>query len=155
MYISRFGEARAKQIFARVAQAGADVGINFKFGGRTGYTRNSHRLVQLGKSKGAATQTRVVEAIMEAYFENEQDITSTEVLKAAGVKAGLDENEVAEWLAGDAGGREVDMEVRAAKMAGISGVPNFMVNGHYEIGGAQDPDVFLDLFEKIKAAEIP
>jgi predicted DsbA family dithiol-disulfide isomerase len=110
-------------------------------------------LVQLGKSKGAAAQTRVVEALMEAYFEEEQDITSTEALKAAGVKAGLDQNEVAEWLAGDAGGREIDMEVQAAKMAGISGVPNFTVNGRYEIGGAQDSDVFLGLFEKIKAAE--
>jgi predicted DsbA family dithiol-disulfide isomerase len=109
--------------------------------------------VQLGKTKGAAVQTRVVETLMEAYFENEQDITSVEALKAAGVKAGLDEREASEWLAGDSGGKEVDLEVREAKMAGISGVPNFMVNGRYEIGGAQDPDVFLGLFERIKAAE--
>jgi predicted DsbA family dithiol-disulfide isomerase len=153
LYKAKFGEDRAAMIFDRVAQAGAEVGIKFSFGGKTGNTRNSHRLVQLGKSKSPEVQTRIVEELFEAYFEKEQDITSLEVLKKAGVNAGIDEKEVTDWLNSDKGGKQVDEEVMEARMERITGVPNYTVNDRYEVGGAQDPQVFLSLFEKIKTLE--
>lgn len=153
LYKSKFGEQRAVQIFERVKQAAADVGIKMSFGGRTGNTRNSHRLIQLGSTKSPEMQTRVVEELFTDYFEKEQDITSLEVLRKAGIRAGLDEKEVDEWLKSDKGGKEVDEEVREARMNHISGVPNFTINERYEVGGAQDPQVFLSLFEKIKGRE--
>ena len=140
-------------MFDHLSQIGKSVGIHFKFGGKTGSTRDSHRLVQLGKTKSSAMQTRVVEELFAAYFENEQDITSREVLRTAGMKAGLDDAEVREWLAGDQGGREVDAEVYAAQAQQISGVPKFTINGKFEVSGAQDRNIFLELFEKIKAAQ--
>jgi predicted DsbA family dithiol-disulfide isomerase len=152
-YKAKFGEERTAMIFERLAQTGKEAGIKFKFGGKTGNTRDSHRLIQLGKSKSPAMQTRVVEELFSAYFENEGDITSHETLKNAGVKAGLDEKEVADWLASDKGGKAVDEEVEQAQLNQISGVPNFTIQGKYEVGGAQDPGVFLRLFEKIKAEQ--
>ncbi|KAH8672664.1 thioredoxin-like protein [Tricladium varicosporioides] len=152
-YISKFGEDRAEQIFERLSQAGKDVGINFSFDGKAGNTRDSHRLIQLGKSKSPELQTRVVEELFKSYFENEGDITSHEVLQAAGEKAGLATTEIKEWLGSDKGGREVDEEVEEAKREGVSGVPNFTIQGKYEVGGAQDPGVFLRLFEKIREGE--
>jgi len=140
-------------IFERLNAAGKDVGINFKFGGKTGSTRDSHRLIQLAKTKGPQVQTRLVEELFKAYFENEQDITSHDVLREAGVKAGLEEAEVREWLESDKGGKEVDEEVMHAQMANISGVPNFTIQGKYEVGGAQDPAAFVQLFERLKAIE--
>ena len=140
-------------IFERLSAAGKDVGINFRYGGKTGNTRDSHRLAQLGKTKGPDVQNKVIEALFASYFENEEDITSHEVLKRAGVKAGLDESEVNEWLESDKGGKEVDEEVRQAQMKDISGVPNFTLQGRYEIGGAQDPEAFKQIFEKIKVLE--
>jgi len=152
-YKAKFGEERTAMMFERLAQTGKEAGIKFKFGGKTGNTRDSHRLIQLGKSKSPAMQTRVVEELFSAYFENEGDITSHETLKNAGVKAGLDEKEVADWLASDKGGKAVDEEVEQAQLNQISGVPNFTIQGKYEVGGAQDPGVFLRLFEKIKAEQ--
>jgi len=152
-YRAKFGGDRTAMIFQRLADVGKDVGIQFKFGGKTGNTRDSHRLIQLGKSKSPAVQTRVVEELFAAYFENEGDITSHEVLKNAAVKAGLDEAEVKDWLESDKGGKAVDEEVEAAQRNQISGVPNFTIQNKYEVGGAQDSGVFLRLFEKIKAAE--
>lgn len=140
-------------MFERLAQVGKECGINFKFGGKTGNTRDSHRLIQLGKTKSPAMQTRVVEEFFAAYFENEADVTSHDVLRKAAVKAGLDEKEVNEWLESDKGGDVVDREVQEAQMNQISGVPNFTIQGKYEVGGAQDAGVFLRLFEKIKAME--
>lgn len=60
-------------------------------------------------------QGRVIQALFASYFGIEEDITSHEVLKRAGVNAGLDESEVNEWLKSDKGGKEVDKEVRQAQ----------------------------------------
>lgn len=132
---------------------GSEVGIKFNFGGRTGNTRDSHRVIQLAKTKSPAVETRVVEELFAAYFEQQGDITSHAMLQSAAVRAGLEEREVAEWLASDQGGSAVDEEVADAQRKQIGGVPNFTIQGKYEVGGAQDPEVFVRLFEKIKAAE--
>ncbi|KAL8865691.1 MAG: hypothetical protein Q9174_006753 [Haloplaca sp. 1 TL-2023] len=152
-YMSKFGSERTPLIFDRLAQAGKDVGIDFKFGGKTGNTRDSHRVIQLAKTKGEGMQTKVVEELFRAYFEEEKDITSHEVLQAAAVKSGLSEIETKEWLGSDKGGNEVDKEVNEAQMMAVSGVPHFTLQGKYEIGGAQDPEAFMQIFEKIKAME--
>ncbi|MCJ1304837.1 hypothetical protein MMC08_007650 [Hypocenomyce scalaris] len=152
-YKDKFGEQRAAMIFERLDAVGKDAGINFSFGGKTGNTRDSHRLIQLGKAKSPEMQTRVVEALFKAYFEDEKDITSHDVLKKAGVEAGLEEEEVKAWLESDKGGKEVDWEVREAQLKDISGVPHFTIQGKHEIGGAQDPEAFVKIFERIKQVE--
>ncbi|KAH9205948.1 thioredoxin-like protein [Leptodontidium sp. 2 PMI_412] len=145
----QYGEMMANMMAERVKGIGADVGIDFKFAGKTGRTRDAHRLIQLGKMKSPQMQTRVVEELFSSYWEGEADITSHEDLAQAGVKAGLNPGEVKEWLASDEGGKEVDAEAGAAH---VNGVPNYRV-GKYTIGGAQDPAAFLKIFNRIKATE--
>ena len=152
-YHMRFGPERTKMMQQRLAMIGKANGIDFKFGGKTGNTRDSHRLIQLGKTKSPQIQTRVVEELFKAYFENEQDITSHEVLKQAGINAGLEEKEVTEWLESDQGGKQVDEEVRNAQSMSISGVPNFTIENRYKLEGAQDPDAFLQVFEAVVASK--
>jgi predicted DsbA family dithiol-disulfide isomerase len=94
-----------------------------------------------------------MEELFAAYFENEQDITDLEVLTTCGIKAGLDRDEVIEWLNSDKGGNEVDREVWNATGQGISGVPSYTINEVYKVSGAQDSSVFLGLFEKANAVE--
>jgi predicted DsbA family dithiol-disulfide isomerase len=132
---------------------GKSVGIDFKFGGKTGNTRDSHRLIQLGKLKGAETQTKVVEALFAAYFENEKDITQKSVLIEAATEAGIGKAEAEKWLNGDEGGKEVDAEVGEAQREGISGVPHFTINGRFEVEGAQDSSAFVQLFERLVKME--
>lgn len=140
-------------IIERLKLIGKEVGINFSFGGETGNTRDSHRLVQLGKSRGPAVETTVVEELFSAYFENEGDITNHDVLKQVGVRAGLEQAEVKAWLESDEGGKEVDKEVMDAQERGVSGVPNFVLQGKYEISGAQDSEAFQRVFERVKEME--
>ncbi|RPA99997.1 DSBA oxidoreductase [Choiromyces venosus 120613-1] len=154
-YKSKFGDDRAAMIFARLAAVGKDVGIDFKFGGKTGNTRDSHRLIHLAGQEeeeeegGEVLQTRVVEELFKSYFENEEDITDHGVLTAAAVKAGLGEEKVRGWLESDLGGEVVDREVGKAQMMGIRGVPNFTINGKFQMGGAQDHVEFVRAFEQV------
>ena len=129
------------------------MGINFSWGGRTGNTRDSHRLIQMAITKGPEMQTRVVEALFRGYFEREQDITSHAFLEAAGVEAGLERSEVQGGLTSAPGGPAGDREVTVAPANLISGVPNFTIQGIFELRGAQEPDGFKAIFEKIKVME--
>jgi predicted DsbA family dithiol-disulfide isomerase len=152
-FAAKFGPERTQAIFQRLGQVGQAVGISFKFGGKTGNTRDSHRLIQLGKTKGPDMQTKVVEALFTSYFENEGDITSKDVLLSAAKKAGLDEAEAKQWLESDDGGKQVDEEVREAQERMISGVPHFTLNERFEVQGAQDSSAFVRLFERLKKIE--
>jgi predicted DsbA family dithiol-disulfide isomerase len=152
-YESKFGKERTAMMQVRLSEIGHAEGINFKYGGNTGNTRDSHRLIQLGKLKGPQMQTRVIEELFAAYFENEQDITRQDILVEAAVKAGLEEKEAKEWLESGKGGPEVDKEVQDAVEQNISGVPNFTINDTFEISGAQDVAAFVQLFERLKRQE--
>lgn len=150
LYNLKFGAERVAMMQPRLAAIGESEGIHFKFGGKTGNTRDSHRIIQMANEKGL--QTRTVEELFAAYFENEKDITSHDVLLEAAKRAGLDEEEVKGWLGSNAGGDIVDKEVRAARQHGVTGVPNFTINGRYEVGGAQDPKEFIKIFKGLADA---
>jgi len=151
MYASKFGPEKSAMIIRTLQDVGKEVGINFSFGGKTGNTRDSHLVIEMAGRKGEDVQNRVVEELFAAYFEKEQDITSHEVLKVAAVRAGIEGTEVDGWLKGDDGGEAVDKAVMEAQMQGISGVPNFTLQGKYKIKGAQDADTFVRAFEQVKA----
>lgn len=143
-------------LFSRLARAGEGEGIKFSFDGRTGQTRDSHRVVwyagQLeknGRSEGEL-KTRVVEALFRAYFEEEKNITDRGVLVDAGVSAGIERGELERLLDSEEGGKEVDEEAERAQRGFITGVPHFTVEGKYEVGGAQEPEAFLDIFNFVK-----
>ena len=153
-YVDKFGDpARIRDIHDRLNSIGKENGIAFKFGGRIGNTRDSHRLIQLAKAKGPALQTKLVEQLFAGYFEHERDISSHDFLREAGVGAGLDEQEVEELLASDAKGPEVERELQEARRKMINSVPNFVFQDKYEIKGAQDAEGFRRVFEKLKELE--
>jgi len=138
-----------------LSRVGKAVGIDFAYGGKTGNTRDSHRLIQLAKTKGEGMQTKVIEQLFNSYFEENEDITTKDILLARGTKAGLDESEVREWLDSDKGGPEVDKEVMQANRKFIGGVPNFTINGKFEVQGAEEPEAFLQVFVSLPSAPLP
>src|SRR5688572_13085914 len=93
-YAEKFGADRLPMMHARLAEVGEQVGIKFKFGGRIGATRDSHRVIHLaGELGGEALETKTVEGLFAAYFENEEDITDLNTLKAIATEAGIPEAE--------------------------------------------------------------
>lgn len=150
----KFGADRQEAITKRLALMGQGEGICFSFQGKMGNTRDAHRLVQLAREKdgpqGSEVQEKLMAALMASYFEEGGDITNRENLLDASVKAGLERREAEAWLEEGKGGEGVDREVEEAYARGIRGVPHFIINNRYEIGGAQEVEAFLADFVRAK-----
>lgn len=148
----KFGSDRLGAMTERMRLMGQSEGICFTFQGKIGNTRDAHRLSQLAKTKGSDVQSKLMAALMQSYFEESGDVTSHHTLLTAAEKAGLDRAEAKAWLEEDKGGDEVDKAVEWAYAKGIQGVPHFIINDRYEIGGAQDVEAFLGEFVRAKSA---
>ena len=151
-YEMRFGAARAANMYPDLVTTAKSLGIDIKFGGKTGNTRDSHRLLELALTHGPEVQAQAVEALSSAYFEHEQDITSHVVLKEAGLKAGLGSEELRACLETDQFGDKVDREVAEAQRRGVHGVPSINVQG-YEVGGTKRAEEWRTVFERVKEME--
>ncbi|KAL2019958.1 hypothetical protein VTK56DRAFT_9050 [Thermocarpiscus australiensis] len=148
----KFGPERMAMATAHLKTLGEAEGIKFSLQGKIGNTRDAHRLVQLAKTKSNETENRLISVLFKAHFEEDTDITSQDALVSVGEKAGLDRSEVKDWLEQGKGGHEVDREVEEAYRQGIHGVPNFTINGRYQVEGAQDAQKFLEVFRRAKQA---
>jgi predicted DsbA family dithiol-disulfide isomerase len=150
---ARFGGPRgAAQSQARIVAAGRGEGIEFAFDRirRTPNTLRAHRLIR--HAAGAGVADAVVEALYRGYFLAGFDLGDIATLAALAAPAGLDESHTRAWLEGDDGTEEVLAEDRRARRLGIHAVPCFVLENGYAISGAQEPEMFLPLFD-LAAAE--
>jgi predicted DsbA family dithiol-disulfide isomerase len=146
----KFGPERMAMVTAHLKTVGEAEGIKFSLQAKLGNTRDAHRLVQLAKTKSNEAENSLISTLFKSHFEEDADITSLDALTAIGEKAGLDRAEVKDWLSQGQGGAEVDREVEEAYRRGIHGVPNFTINGRYQVEGAQDAHKFLEVFSRAK-----
>eukprot|EP00294_Goniomonas_avonlea_P014427 CAMPEP_0114545348 /NCGR_PEP_ID=MMETSP0114-20121206/3351_1 /TAXON_ID=31324 /ORGANISM="Goniomonas sp, Strain m" /LENGTH=176 /DNA_ID=CAMNT_0001729767 /DNA_START=120 /DNA_END=650 /DNA_ORIENTATION=- len=147
MYTEKFGADRCRQMLPYMLATGKADGINFSYGGDTGNTFDSHRLIHLAQKQGK--EDACVEELFKNYFEEEKNMADRSVLLAAASKVGLEGAEA--YLDSEDGTREVQQEMQT-KARNVTGVPYFIITGSksFELSGAQTPDVFLNIFEKLK-----
>lgn len=126
--------------------------IQFKLGGKTGSTRDAHRLIYLAQTRllHAKICDVLVEGLFHGHHECAQDISSHDILHRIAVEAGIDAAEANAWLRSDIAGTDVDREFSEAKQRGISGVPVFIIQGRYILRGAQDVPAFIDIFSEAR-----
>lgn len=148
----KFGADRVAALNARMRQMGQSEGINFTQEGKTGNTRDAHRLIQLAKTQGTEKEDSVVSSLFRSYFEEGGDITSHDDLVAAAERGGIEAATARDWLKSDKGGAEVDAEVSEAFQRGAHGVQHFIINDSIEVGGAQDVQTFVGEFLRAKKA---
>ncbi|MFH1043645.1 MAG: DsbA family oxidoreductase [Pseudomonadota bacterium] len=146
--VQKFGAARSKDIYARVAAVGVEYGIAFAFDriARQPNTVAVHSLIALAGAPGLQTdglQGRVKEAFLHAYFLDGVDLTRTENLVAIATAAGLDRARVEQCLADPQSRQAGEQEDRRARAIGVEGVPFFIFNGKLAVSGAQGPDALL------------
>ena len=131
------GPEQAKQIYARVEAAGAEVGIPFAFDRMQiqPNTTQAHRLVAWAMASGR--QGDLVEALFRGYFLEQSYLTSDAVLAGIAASAGLDGEAALAFLATTEGVDEVRAEEAAAQRMGVSGVPFFVIDQRFGLSGAQ------------------
>jgi predicted DsbA family dithiol-disulfide isomerase len=149
LYLSaRFGSPSvAERSYAAVCAAGRAEGIAFAFDRirRTPNTLQAHRLIHLSAAEGNADE--MVEALFQGYFLEGLDIGDVPTLAAIAPRGGLDQRATERYLVGRAGVGEVLAEERRARRLGIRAVPCFVLERGYAISGAQEPEMFLPLFD--------
>jgi predicted DsbA family dithiol-disulfide isomerase len=144
----KFGGARqAARSCAAIAAAGRAEGIDFAFERirRTPNTLRAHRLIRLAAAEGRGEA--MVEALLRAYFVDGIEIGDPEALAMIAGRAGLDRNRARAHLASEDGAAEVLAEEQRARRLGVHAVPCFVIERGYAISGAQEPEMFLPLFD--------
>jgi predicted DsbA family dithiol-disulfide isomerase len=148
----KFGGAeRVAAIEARVAAAGATVGIPFAFDSiaRQPNTLDAHRLVHWAQRQGAADA--LVEALFRAHFIDGRYVGDPEVLADVAAAAGFERAAARAMLAGDAGVAEVrSLEARIREL-GVDSVPFFIFDSRSAVAGAQEPDALADVVREALA----
>lgn len=143
---AKFGSAeRARELDANVVAAGGAVGLEFRFDRmeRTPNTVLAHRLVRLAGER----QDAVVERLFAGYFHDGLDVGDKTVIAGIAAECGVDPAP----LAGDCGDAEVRADDEAARRAGLTGVPSFLMNGYFLFSGAMPADAMASQFRRARA----
>ena len=154
MYLEKFGKSRMDTMLPQMQETGLKEGINFSYGGYTGNTFDSHRLIWKAKEVGGIDlQDKVVESLFKAYFEEEKSMGDLSVLIdcANRVEGMMDDVSVKEFLEQSNNGKNETLKEleEYRRVYGVSGVPFFIFNDKYSLSGAQPPDEILSVFKKL------
>lgn len=153
--LGHLSQDRRDALRDRMDKVGRAVGIQFRYGGNIGPTQDAHRLVYVSRRKGGDVQSRLVEGLLAAYHEQERDIADRLALRSIALEVGMSGEEVSEAFFSEEVARAVDEEQdRYCGVARGKGVPVYVIQGEHRIEGAQDASEFLDVFIKVKEADV-
>jgi predicted DsbA family dithiol-disulfide isomerase len=148
--LRKFGDpSRLDAIHQHLDQIAKPLGVVFHQDRihRLPYTLRAHAMIA---SVPRDRQRPLLHALQRAYFEEGLDVGSPAVLAQVGESIGLSPE--------DARHAAVDGDIEAAREdaremaeAGISGVPSFIFDGRYLITGAQQPQVLLQVLQRVAA----
>ncbi|GGN81275.1 DSBA oxidoreductase [Actinoplanes lobatus] len=142
------GPARAEQIFAQVTAIGASEGLNLDFDRAiAANTFAAHRLIAWAQTQDR--QADMLDALQRAHFTDGIDIGSLPALAAVAGLIGLDGTAALTYLESDAGSKAVRIDIEEARALRISSVPNFVIDGKYQVQGAQETETLVAAFAEI------
>ncbi len=151
----RMPRARAEAMMDHVAQTAAAEGLSFQFAAqpRESGSFDAHRLLQLARSKGEATQVALKERLMQGWFCEGRSIRDPASLVAMAVEAGLSADEAGSVLQDPTAWAEaVRADEAEARAFGITGVPFFVFDRKLGVSGAQPTEVFVQALRKAAPA---
>lgn len=148
----KFGSAeKAAALDQRITEAAAAVGLGFRTDlmTRTPNTIDAHRLIWFAGQHG--TQDAAMEAVFKAYFIEGRDVGDHAVLADCAAEAGLPRQAVLDFLATDLADKEMRAADRAAREAGVSGVPSFFLDGYSLFSGAMPAETIANALRRGQA----
>jgi len=144
------GLDRAERSYDRLREAGAEVGIEFRFDAieMTPNTVNSHRLIQYARTQGG-NDALIAEKLYVAYFLESRNISNINVLGEIAVEAGLDRKAFDQYIRSDEDRAYILEQDEAIRRQGITGVPCYIIERKYAVSGAQPPEIFHQIFDLV------
>jgi predicted DsbA family dithiol-disulfide isomerase len=146
-YLERkFGDrSRVQAAHARLTSVGAELGIDFRWGGmRRANTFDAHRLLAWAlHGHGPHEQAALKERLLRAYFTDGLDVADHEVLASLAADVGLDRVRSAALLASDDEAEFVRAERAEAYEHGIMAVPTFVIEGEWMLQGAHETEKWV------------
>lgn len=145
------GEDAMQAAFARTAEAGRAAGLPFDFSRLAGApnTADAHRLVLLAGAHGRTWEA--ARALFDGYFAHGRDLSDADTLVERVAGAGVPADEARDVLASDRFADDVAAAQAEASALGIGGVPFVVVAGRYGVSGAQPPEVWADVLDRVAA----
>ena len=148
------GPARAREIYARVAEAGRSVDIPFAFDAiaKQPNTLDAHRLIAWAQERHEGDVDALVERLFHAYFIDGRFVGDRDELVRLAGDAGFDADDARAMLDSQAFDGDVSEADRKAREMGVGGVPFFIFNGKTAVSGAQAPETLLQAIAQARAA---
>ena len=142
------GPEKLAQLWAQIAAAGRTAGIEFAFERIEvrANTLRAHRLIHRAQMAGDAAA--LVERLFAAQFLQGENVGDAAVLARLAGECGDDEAAALAYLRSEADADAVRAQAERGQRMGISGVPFFIFDGRYGLGGAQPPEVLLDALRR-------
>ena len=143
------GAVGAKSVYDPIVDAGRSSGIDFDFEAivNTPNTMHSHRLIHYSKQHGR--QDQVTNSLFRAYFERGDDIGEIEMLVECATEAGLEASAARDYLDSDEDFQQITAQDMMARQMGVQGVPLFVFERKYAVSGAQSPEVFGQVLDRV------
>ena len=146
--------ADGKKMNDHMAAVAKQVGLEYNFDQAIiNNTLSAHRLLHFAKEHGV--QNVLKERLFRAYYTEGKDIADTDTLVELAAETGLDATEARKALAENRFEDAVQADQHLAYQIGVQGVPFFVFNNKYAVSGAQSPDVFAQVLEKVWEEEKP
>ena len=133
----------------RLTALGESLGFHFDYSGtrRMRNTFRAHQLLHWAAEQGIQTPLKL--ALFEAYFSRGEDVNDPGVLVAVASSVGLPSEEAAAVLADGRYADAVREEERTWMDRDVYAVPAFFFDDGYPVPGAQEPETFLRLLDKL------
>ena len=145
----KFGSVeKSAALDQRITEAAAAVGLDFHTDlmTRTPNTIDAHRLIWFAGQHG--DQDAAMEAVFKAYFIEGRDIGERTVLADCAAEAGLQRQNVVDFLTSDLADKEMRAADQAAREANVSGVPSFFLDGYSLFSGAMPAETIADALRR-------
>ena len=141
---SKFGGAeRAREVYQRVADAGAAAGIEFHFDEIKVQpnTIDAHQLILLAGQIDA--QDGVVESMFKGFFLEGRNLADRQTLLDLAQRGGLPRSDAERCLEQQLLRKTVEEQDEHARKLGVEGVPFFIFDHKLAVSGAQPPEVLV------------
>jgi predicted DsbA family dithiol-disulfide isomerase len=149
MLAQKYGQSlqQARAMNDRVTDMAATVGLDFQLqDAHPANTFRAHRLLHFAATKDLGNE--LTERLMRGYFSEGVRIGNRDALLDLAVEVGLDRDEAAVVLDGNAFEAEVNADIELARAFGATGVPFFVFDRKYAVSGAQETALFIEVLDK-------